>query len=162
MKTETCSERIQDNFNSRRNDIRLMLGDISLDDIEVYETEKTIEVLDIDLSIEVNDMEDYIDSEGETDFEALWADYEDEIREQAYERFCEFGLAWSWEGDHYCYLLSTGGPHDEIRFYPERVVYVFQDWFDGAEMDVTSDSVMETLRYYFFDNGMLSWEDYNG
>lgn len=37
------------------------------------------------------------------------------------------------------YQLSWGGPSDEIRFYgdrgyrhgPERVEYVFQDWFDG-------------------------------
>ena len=42
----------------------------------------------------------------------------------------------------YTVLLSTGGPHDEIRLYVRdkeiiRAEYRFQDWFDGATRPIT-------------------------
>lgn len=43
--------------------------------------------------------------------------------------------------------LSTGGPADFINAYVndgilDRVTYHYQDWFDGAEMEVEEDSYM--------------------
>ena len=36
------------------------------------------------------------------------------------------------------YLMSWGGPSDELRFYYNgKIEYVFMDWFDGAERKCT-------------------------
>ena len=60
--------------------------------------------------------------------------------------FCEHGLSLDWqEGDDgeegfLCYLLSWGGPSDELRFYRDGTVeYWFKDWFDGASRDVSRE-----------------------
>ena len=45
------------------------------------------------------------------------------------------------------YQMSTGGPGDEIRFYDnDKVTYAFLDWFDGAEIDITDEPVVDKLR----------------
>lgn len=51
-------------------------------------------------------------------------------------------------------LLSTGGPHDEFRFYLDsdnditRIEYVFKDWFDVAYRNLTGDE-FDTMSDYF-------------
>jgi len=68
--------------------------------------------------------------------------------------------AGDWQAGYWQYLLSWGGPSDELRFYVDtdprtgegrcyRVVYQFADWFDGAEQDVTRDLVIKRLVAWF-------------
>lgn len=51
-------------------------------------------------------------------------------------------------------LLSTGGPHDEIRFYLDsdnevtRIEYVYKDWFDVAYRNVTGDDFDVLVDYF--------------
>lgn len=51
-------------------------------------------------------------------------------------------------------LLSTGGPHDEIRFYLDsdnevtRIEYVFKDWYDVAYRNVTGDDFDVLIDYF--------------
>ena len=46
------------------------------------------------------------------------------------------------------YLMSWGGPSDELRFYYNgKIEYVFMDWFDGATRDVTEHESAEWLKY---------------
>lgn len=60
--------------------------------------------------------------------------------EQAYDRLNELPL--SVEVEHVVRIvLSTGGPHDEIRAYVRggemfRAEYAFQDWYEGATLPV--------------------------
>ncbi len=51
------------------------------------------------------------------------------------------------EGYHR-YQMSWGGPSDEIRFYPNKVEYVFMDWFVGVGFDVTDKSWIDYLKGY--------------
>lgn len=58
--------------------------------------------------------------------------------------------------------LSTGGPADFIEVYVDddgfinRAVYHFQDWFDGAQMEVKDDDpMMEFCQMYLEANGEL-------
>lgn len=61
----------------------------------------------------------------------------------------EYGLSFTYnapddaEEGYWIYLLSTGGPHEEVRFYastprsqPYKITFVLQDWFDGYEREV--------------------------
>ena len=56
-------------------------------------------------------------------------------------------------------LLSTGGPHDEFRFYLDsdnevtRIKYVYKDWFDVAYRNVTGkdfDVLVDYFQRYVF------------
>ncbi len=65
-----------------------------------------------------------------------------------------YGLSFSyhhedgdrWGSTYWTYLLSWGGPSDEIRFYPGgTITYHFMDWFDGAMRDVTNEEWAQWL-----------------
>lgn len=75
----------------------------------------------------------------------------------------DYGLSLEWSqpdedtGEQYLrYILSTGGPHDEFRIWPnavqwsgmERVQYVYQDWFDGATSGLTG-SQWDTMAEWY-------------
>ncbi len=80
------------------------------------------------------------------------------------------GLSFSWqpprgeaydEGGYFQFLLSWGGPSDEINFYEgRRIVYVYKDWFDVAERDVSSDQVAKDLRDMFEAMDSLDFDKY--
>ncbi len=86
------------------------------------------------------------------------------------ESIFDFGLSFSWvpptgetyeEGGYFQYLLSYSGPSDEIRFYDySRTVYVFLDWFDGAQKDVSSSRTAKELRRVFEDVDALDFAKY--
>lgn len=85
----------------------------------------------------------------------------------------EYGLSLTYRepergAPYFCWLLGTGGPHREFRFYADRlpsgdwrlrqIKYSFQDWFDGYTKalkskvlaDVFADwDETETLDYLF-------------
>ena len=52
---------------------------------------------------------------------------------------------------YFRYLLSTGGPGTEVRFYPHRIEFVYLDWFSGVGFDVSGDEVFQQLRDWFGD-----------
>lgn len=46
------------------------------------------------------------------------------------------------------YLMSWGGPSDELRFhYDGKIEYVFMDWYDGATRDVTEHDWAQWLKH---------------
>lgn len=67
----------------------------------------------------------------------------------------------TWEDQnegYWRFLLSSGGPSDEFRFYasfpdaaPYRVEFWFMDWFDGASRLVTSEPVILDVWSQFQD-----------
>ena len=91
----------------------------------------------------------------------------------------EYGLCLDYvEGDqtksgYIRFILSTGGPADEIRFYlgwNGGLVYAEYwclDWFDGASIDVAHDSVIQDLynwleaggSFKLAESGFLTAED---
>lgn len=76
----------------------------------------------------------------------------------------EYGLGLSYVpepgsgGPYFCFLLSTGGPHDEFRFYAspdgwhswklDRVVYCFKDWFDGAQKQTRAQVLFDLFDWF--------------
>ena len=79
--------------------------------------------------------------------------------------FHEYGLSFSFMpaseyfDGHFCYLLSTGGPSEEIRFFPDgKIEFVYKPWFDCQVIDVTKDPVYHWVREYFNELNMLDFE----
>lgn len=90
-------------------------------------------------------------------------DLPEEEREEAMERLNNHGLSFDYvvpgtfkdqEEGYFQYLISWGGPSDMFRFYvnPDfscyKVVYCFQDWFDGAERTLYNDDKELLLEIY--------------
>ena len=68
------------------------------------------------------------------DIETVFNDRDDHDSELQYIRF----------------LLSWGGPSDEIRFYPNgEIEYVYLDWFCGAGFDLTDNEEFKFIKDYF-------------
>lgn len=72
----------------------------------------------------------------------------------------EYGLSFDYvtkgtfndqKRGYFRYQLSWGGPADEIRFYldetltPAKVEYWFLDWWDGACIDITGESLADEI-----------------
>lgn len=82
---------------------------------------------------------------GELDLDAMLCDddVQEALQEAVQESFSYYGLDLSWSQDLGCwvYLLSTGGPHEEIRIYGNgagrRIVFTFKDWGTCESVDVT-------------------------
>ena len=67
----------------------------------------------------------------------------------------DYGLSFDYiepdgrEPGYFRYLLSTGGPHEEIRFYASPMIgeqmhmttafFVLKDWGDFAKLDITDN-----------------------
>ena len=92
------------------------------------------------------------------DTETLISDNWDDLREQANDRFHEHGLSFDYydrgeDEPHWTYLISTGGPGTEIRFFAHggrqlslyRAEFWFLPWFDGAKVNVTDDPTVQAL-----------------
>lgn len=65
-------------------------------------------------------------------------------------------LSWREKESYYRYQLSWGGPSDEIRFFENRVEYVFMDWFDYADKDITHKDWVKWLVQDFQELEMMS------
>jgi hypothetical protein len=132
----------------------------------------TVVALDCDLEFRYDQehASHYRDEEtGELDLEEFVSDHWDEIRDEAYERFHEHGLSFDYcDPDdyphHFCYLISTGGPGTEIRFFcnPDgRTLYKaefwYLPWFDGAWKNVTKDPTVQTLWEFYVDTGTIDY-----
>lgn len=74
----------------------------------------------------------------------------------------EYGLDFSYnsDGEEHCFvwLLSTGGPHSEFRFFVNsdmslyRIEFAFLDWWDGATRRLHGDEreLMHDIWQEFF------------
>ena len=83
--------------------------------------------------------------------------------------FYEYGLEIAFEpaneteDGHFRYLLSTGDPHEELRFFPcGRIEFVSKPWFQFHRQDVTSDEVFCWVRDYLTDISCLDFEAHDG
>jgi hypothetical protein len=82
--------------------------------------------------------------------------------------FYDYGLSFSFNeatddnDGYFCYLLSTGGGHDEVRFYEGgRIEYVYLDWFCGVGFDVTNEDWAQFLEDFFQGAEMLDFEQFD-
>lgn len=148
-KYPTCAERVRDVCESRLEDIRLML-DPTEDDYELGDDGT------LDTVILVGEEEFRFDSsnfdEDSPKTEQAYFMFSDDIRETLQNRFNEYGLSFEYvprgtfnnqELGFVCFLISWGGPSEEIRFFcdeqrmPYKVEFWFLDWGDGASLDIT-------------------------
>lgn len=82
-----------------------------------------------------------------------------------HQAFSEYGLSWTYnqpeDGSNgfYCFLMSWGGPSDELRFYADTqgqchvIEYWYMDWFDGASVTVTNDETAKAVANFFAECG---------
>lgn len=59
--------------------------------------------------------------------------------------------------DYYCYQLSYGGPSDEIRFYKDKIEYVYLDWFCGIGFDISNEDWAQWLKSDFSEFDILKF-----
>lgn len=88
----------------------------------------TVETLEALLEQERTDPDGYHDEHGNLNEYGLSFDYKPKDEDN--------------ENGYFCFLMSWGGPSDELRFYADldgdlyKVEYWFLDWFDGASRTV--------------------------
>ena len=106
-------------------------------------------------------IEDVIISRGE-DFERFMNAEDDETIEEFFQYGLEvsmvsMGTFKNMEEPYLRYLLSWGGPSEEINFYQNgRIEFVFKDWFDYAAIEVSHLEWAEWLRNWFVDTELLT------
>ena len=97
------------------------------------------------------------------DIDAMWQ-AEQEGNEEGPEdlgSIWEYGLHLDYQKPdtglgYLCWLLMTGGPHAEFRFYLDadldcyKVKYVFQDWYDSAERTVWQPANENLLDFFSY------------
>ena len=140
QRQKSCEERIDSHYDHRIGEIRRLAG------------EDLIEAADLeDEGLDPADFYEYEPDEGqepEIDQERA----QEELRDRFYEsilsvdRSIKVRVCFSW-----------GGPADYIDLYIDpvereiyRAVYVFQDWFDGAEREIRGtdlDAVLSMFDY---------------
>jgi hypothetical protein len=159
----TCADKVHDAWQSRREDLEMML-------------DPKPEYLAINNELAKACENSWDLSYGETNFKIglnaddFFDEYEDEIREAAMEAFHEYGLSFDYvapgtfndqEVGFWRYQISWGGPSEEIRFYADRDHHVYKaefwylDWFDGAPVNVTDDEIVGLLWDQFADTGTV-------
>jgi len=99
-----------------------------------------------------------------------WEDLDEDDQTEALSNvgnFWDYGLCFDWvepdnanhdgpSAGYYSWLIMTGGPHSEIRFYGNgSIVFVFKDWFDGAERDCSESIEARTVAQYFSECGIM-------
>lgn len=114
------------------------------------------------------------------DLRTLWELYNDNPDTYDYDlgNLYEYGLDFDYIAPctfteqpeaYFRYLLSTGGPGDEFRFYADkirrgawsvyRIEYVFLDWFDGASLEPVGKDrmLLEELFNFFVDSETVDY-----
>ena len=146
-----CEQCIDNALASRLTQLRLYLGQFDISDCSFEDGELRIDEIDACIEIECHE---------DDTIETLFDGFEDQLHEEVYDRFSEFGLdfAYDSENDCYSYLLSWGGPSDGFRFYRDRIEYYYLDWFDGAVRDVSHIPVAQDLYSYFAELDCINFE----
>jgi|TARA_Y100000310_G_scaffold20202_1_gene19713 hypothetical protein len=160
---EKLTEATQTALNSRSEDFNLFTGSPSIREVynhlynKQLKTELVQEVKDQRISQE-DEFYTYIDNS--------------EMQDTIQTSFAEYGLSFEYKegeideetGDYskepyFCYLLSFGGPSEEVRFYENGAIeFVYMDWFCGCGVNVTRDETFINLKQYFEDCEMLDFE----
>lgn len=172
-KQESCATRVRNTAQRQIEAIRLMLcpeeSDVELLDDGSLDT--VLQLGDSEYRYSAEHASAYRSEDGTLDLDDIVSDHWDEIAEEARERFHEHGLSFEYvqhrDGEPYwCYLISTGGPGTEIRFFANRTrnglrlyraEFWLLDWFDGAHVVVTSDETVQALWAYFDDCGTAAY-----
>ena len=130
-----CAERIAKQWDSRKEDLTVLYGDSSAEDRLKWAIDNG-----------------YADA----------GDPEDVVSSTLCDASFEYGLCREFEtrnplNCYWRYLLSTGGPHEEIRIYLREddrgmiemvgASFILKDWGDVAEIDISKESVTLTLYY---------------
>lgn len=168
---QSCAERVETHAADRLNDIRELLDprpqDLALEHIGGGTWNLLIADREA-VSLEEGEIIEYNEAatENEPMKALMFEDFEDDIREAAREAWGEYGLAFDYiaggtypdqEEGFFCYLISTGGPGEEIRFFASpgprgwslyRIEFWLLDWFDGACLDITNEPAAR-----------LAWDD---
>lgn len=164
----TCEQRIDAALDSRMRDLRVLYAPtqdmVRLADDGTLDTVLTIG----DEEFRFSDTSAYRDDDGALDLDAVLEDEWDYMLETLWERQSEYGLSFDYhesdtdEPGYFSYLLSWGGPSEEIRFYVDyaghmhRAAFVFKDWFDSAERTLHDEyrDVANAIWESFSDYGM--------
>ena len=64
---------------------------------------------------------------------------------------CEYGLEFTFDDEEQCYryVISTGGPHEEIRFYVDKdkdlinAKFVYLDWGDRIDLNLSNNEIAD-------------------
>lgn len=96
-----------------------------------------------------------------------WNDYDDDNYNEDLAPLNEYGLCFDYvepdtfdnqrEG-YYRYQLAFGGPTEEIRFYKNKTVYVYLDWFCGVGLNISHLQWSKWLREMYKEMEMLNFE----
>lgn len=162
-KQPTCAERIEENWESRREDLSRALIIDRIGGPEEWQR------------LEVPERVELLQEAGLSVFMARRDDCPEE-----FQPLTEYGLCFDYvapgtfgdqdeeeEGEegYWLYQLSWGGPSDEIRFFssepdwkPYRIEYWFLDWFDGASRSITADPLASELWDLFDGFGTVKSE----
>jgi len=167
-KEPSAAEQVAEIAESQIEDIRLLLCPTE-EDVEAKRTDEGVSLLiDNGCAAEVevgnDDLTFYLDDDGKIDSDTLVSEYWNELEEQARERYYEHGLSFDYYEHenaqaHWTYLISTGGPGTEIRFFAYhnlelyRAEFWFLPWFDGACVNVTNDPTVQALWEDFKESG---------
>jgi hypothetical protein len=93
---------------------------------------------------------------------------DDEISDAIYSCQSECGLCFDKHYDeesgyvYYAFVLSTGGPHEEVRFYVDSEgdlrssSFVSKPWFDLIEISMNGNDTMQAIFDSFDDCGMIN------
>jgi hypothetical protein len=164
----TCADLVGQAFESRIEDIRVMLTPTD-DDVVIFD-DGTLDTVGSIGDIEFRYVPDsgILDEDtGDIDFEQIVEDH----RDQLYDAFYEYGLSVDYvphDGEfndgagYHSYQISYGGPSEEFRFYCDpsrhcyRVEFWYLDWFDGACINVTNDSRVQMLVEQFAETEVFS------
>jgi len=143
----TCAERVESHKESRLADLKVLYRphDCDADELVAFCEDEGIDV-------------------PEDDDESLILDAtEDEI----YERQGSYGLCFGYTEDeetglrYFRYCLSTGGPHEEIRFFVDysgslyKAEFWLLDWYDGACRTITGDDTAQATWDFFVEIGAV-------
>jgi len=83
------------------------------------------------------------------------------LRRGDVEGLSQYGLDFSFchQVHAYRYLISWGGPSEEILFYVAqdggliKATFSYKDWFDGAELDCTENPTVQLLHEWWLECG---------
>ena len=155
---KNCADKVADAWASRREDLEMML-------------DPQPEYLTINDESPAEPNDGWVIGYGETSFrdyiepDKLFDECEDAIREAGREAFNEYGLAFDYvapytfhdqPAGYWRYQISYGGPSEELRFYADadyevrKIEFWYLDWYDGACVNVTSDTVAQAV-----------WDEFN-
>ncbi len=141
---KTCEQWIDTAMASRLEDIRVML-DPQYDDVQLIDDgtlDTVIQIGNYRWRYQADTVTAFRTDTGDIDLDDFLYHEFDTLRDELRERFNEYGLELAVEDEngplHVRYLLSTGGPHEEIRLFINLAgeitggEFVAEDWGDYA------------------------------